>query len=96
MQKDRYDSKSGQIVYHVCYSVLYYMDPDTAKFSRLKWFKFVSRLILMWEIQKCNSSNLKLPLFAIAISFTANIIYVLYGPQKGKLTDWSDLSFFLD
>ena len=70
VHKDRHDSKSGQIVSHtlVCYNVKYYMDPETAKFSRLKWSKFVSRLISMWGVRKCNHFNPKLPTFIIANS----------------------------
>ena len=61
------------------------MDQDImAKFSRLKWFKFVPRLISMLEIRKCYHFNPKLPTFAVASSFTAFLIYVLYGPQNGK------------
>ena len=41
VHKDRHDSKSGQIVYHICYNATYYMGPDTAKFSRYKGFKFL-------------------------------------------------------
>ena len=65
--------------------ITYYMDRDTAKFSKLKWFKFVPRLISMWGIRKCNRFNPKLPTFAIVISFTTYIIYVLYGSQKCKI-----------
>ena len=85
VHKDRHDSKSGQIIFHICYNVTYYMDPDTAKFSRLKKFKFVHRLILMWGIRKCHHFNPKLPTFAIASSFTAYLIYILYGSQNGKI-----------
>ena len=61
------------------------MDPDMAKFSTLKWFKFVPRLISMWGIRKCYHFNSKLPTFTIASSYTEYFIYVLYGAQDGKV-----------
>ena len=64
--------------------VTYSMDPDTAKFSKFKWFKFVPRLISMWGIRKCHHFNPKLSTFAIANSFTAFFIYVLYWPKQRK------------
>ena len=42
VHKNQHDSKLGQFVFHVCYNISYYMDPDTAQ---LKWYKFVPRLI---------------------------------------------------
>ena len=47
VHKNRHDSKPGQIVFHMCYNITYYMYTDTVKFSTLKWFKFVHRLISM-------------------------------------------------
>ena len=58
------------------------MGPDTAK---LKGFKFVPRLILKRGIRKCQYFDPKLPTFAVANSFTAYLIYVLYGTQNGKI-----------
>ena len=37
----------------------------------------------MWEILRCHYFNPKLPTFIIASSFTAYLIYVLYGPKNG-------------
>ena len=78
---------------HICYNVTYYMDPDTAKFRRFKWFKFVPRLISMWGIRKCHHFNPKLPTVAIASIFTAYLIYVLYGPQYGKIKQIEVIKF---
>jgi len=36
VHKDRHDSKSGQIVYHICYNFTYYMGPDTANLADLR------------------------------------------------------------
>ena len=83
VNKDRHDSKSGQIVFDICYNVTY-MDQDTAKFSRFKWFKFVLRIISIGGIRKCHHFNPKLPMVASASSFTTYLIYVLYGPQYGQ------------
>ena len=55
------------------------MGRETAKFSRFKGFKFAPWLISMWEIET------KLPTFAIAITFTAYLTYILYGPQYGEI-----------
>ena len=60
------------------------MDSDTAKFSIFKGFKFVPRLISMWGIKKYHHLIPKQPTFDIASSFTANLIYVLYGPKNGR------------
>ena len=59
------------------------MDPNTTKFSRLKRFKFVPRLILRLGIQKYQHFDPKLPTFAIASSYTVYLINVLYGAQNG-------------
>ena len=61
------------------------MDPDMAKSSRFKWFKFVPSLISMWGIRKCHHFNPKLPTFVITSSFTAYLNYVLYGTQNGRI-----------
>ena len=45
----------------------------------------VPRLISMWGIRKSHHFNSELPTFAIVSSFTAYLIYVLYGPQNGKI-----------
>ena len=95
VHKDRHGSKSGQIVFHIFYNATYYMDSDTAKFSRLKWFKFVHRLISMWGIRKCNLFNPKLPIFAIASSFFAYIIYCM-DSKTAKLSRLKWLSLFID
>ena len=68
VHKDRHDSKSRQIVYHICYNVTYYMGPESAKLRRLKGFKFVPRLILKRGIRKCQYFDPKLPTFAVANS----------------------------
>jgi len=36
VHKDRHDSKSRKIVFYTYYTVTYYMDPETAKFIRLR------------------------------------------------------------
>ena len=69
------------------------MYPDMVKFSRLKWFKFVPRLISMWGIRKCHHFDPKLPTFAIANSFTVFLIYALYGSQNGKIKQIEGVKF---
>ena len=71
------------------------MDPNTAKLCRFKWFSFVPRLISMWGIRKCHHFNPKLATFDIAISFTAYFVYVLYGPQNGKIKQIKVIKFVL-
>ena len=79
---DRHDSKSGQFFVHICYNVTNYMEPKTAKLSRLK---FVPLLIMKWRIRKCQYFDPKLPTFAVANSYTKHLIYVLIGTQNSKI-----------
>ena len=44
-----------QIIFLTCYNENYYMDPETAKLSILRLFKFDPRLILRWGIRKCHN-----------------------------------------
>ena len=93
IHKDRHDSRSWHIIFHIFYNVTYYIDPDTSKFSRFKGLKFVPWLISMWGIRKCHHFNPKLPTLAIASSFTAYLIYVLYGAQNGKIKQIEAIKF---
>ena len=35
VHKDRHDSRSGQIIFHICYNVTYYMDPKRQNLADL-------------------------------------------------------------
>ena len=39
----------------------------------------------MWGIRNFNHFNSKLPAYVIVNSLTTYLIYVLYGPQNGKI-----------
>ena len=64
---------------HLIY-VLY--GPQYGKIKQIEVIKFVPRLILKQGIRKCQYFDPKLPMLAIANSFTAYLICVLYGPPK--------------
>ena len=85
LHKDRCDLLSGQIIFHLSYNVTYYMDPDAAKLSRLKCFKFIFKLILKCGIRNVsiltlNCLRLTLQIVLPSISFT----YYM-KPKKGKI-----------
>ena len=55
---------------------------QNGKIKQIEVITFVSRLILKWEIKKCQYFD---PTFAVANSFTAYLIYVLYWAQKVRI-----------
>ena len=55
-------------------------------FKQIKVFKFVPRLILKQGIRKRQYFDPKLPMFAVANSFTAYLIYLQYGPQNKRIS----------
>ena len=60
------------------------MDPKNGKIKQIELINFVPRLILKWGIKKSKYFDPKLPMFAIANSFTKYLIYVLYWPINGR------------
>ena len=65
-----------------CY-VLY--GPRNGKTNQIEVIEFVPRLILKRGIRKCQYFDPKLSTFAVANSFPAYLIYVLYGPENGTI-----------
>ena len=58
---------------------------QNGKIKQIEVIKFVTSLILKRSIWKCQYFYPELPTFAFANSFTLYLIYVLYGPQNGRI-----------